>query len=70
MTSKELLITAVALALAYVIYKKDEWARAMDTLSSSNYDKVSEERKQYAPQWSDRYDWMQGVEKRGEVIYI
>lgn len=55
-------------ALAYVIYKKAAWARAMDTLSSSNYDKVSDERKQYAPQWSDRYDWMQGQEAKGYIV--
>ena len=63
-------MVSAAVALAYVIYKKAEWARAMDTLSSSNYDKVADTRKQYAPQWSDRYDWMQGVEKRGAVTYV
>lgn len=55
-------------AVFYVIYKATKWNSAMNSLSY-NYDKVEDSRKQYAPQWSDRYDWMNGVEKQGKITY-
>lgn len=69
MNNQKVIMLSAAVALAYVAYKYVQWNGVVNSLSY-NYDKVADTRKQYAPQWSDRYDWMQGVEKRGAVTYV
>lgn len=57
-----------AVAAFYIISKAVKWNSAMTTLGGNEANKPNNI-KQYAPQWSDSYDWMQGVEKNGAINY-
>lgn len=57
-----------AIAAFYIIGKSVKWNSAMNTLGGHDAN-IANGIKQYAPQWSDSYDWMQGVEKNGRVTY-
>lgn len=70
---KKNIIIIAAIAAAYVIYKTVKWNSAMATLGGINVGShdanMLDDYKQYAPQWSSHYDWMQGVERNGTITY-
>lgn len=48
-------------AVFYLIYKSVNWNSAMKTLGGHQAN-IPDVKKQYAPQWSSNYDWMQGAD--------